>query len=90
MRRLFLKLCIAASGLRSVLAQGDPKPTAPKMSADDLKKLAEDKKKFFFLDVREPKELEELGTMKGFVNIPVGQLEKRMAEIPKDALVVTA
>ena len=60
------------------------------MSADDLKKLADSKKKFFFLDVREPKELVEFGTMKGYVNIPIGQLEKRTSEIPKDAVVVTA
>lgn len=76
------------AGAIAALAQGDPK--APKMSADDLKKLVDSKRKFFFLDVREPKEIAELGTMKGFVNIPVGQIEARMSEIPKDALVVTA
>lgn len=91
MRRLFLKLSLGATAILGVFAQGNaPAPKAPKMSADDLKKLADSKKKFFFLDVREPKELEELGTMKGFVNIPLGQLEQRMSEIPKDAVVVTA
>jgi len=59
------------------------------LSADELKNLLE-KKNTFFLDVREPKELEELGTIKGYVNIPLGQLESRLSEIPKDKLIITA
>jgi rhodanese-related sulfurtransferase len=59
------------------------------LSADELKELLE-KKDVFFLDVREPKELEELGTIKGYVNIPLGQLENRLSEIPKDKLIITA
>jgi len=59
------------------------------LSADELKDLLE-KKNVFFLDVREPKELEELGTIKGYVNIPLGQLENRLSEIPKDKLIITA
>jgi rhodanese-related sulfurtransferase len=43
----------------------------------------------FFLDVREPKEIVELGSVKGYVNIPLGQLENRLSEIPKDKLVLT-
>jgi len=59
------------------------------LSADELKELL-DKKKVFFLDVREPRELEELGTIKGYVNIPLSQIESRLSEIPKDKLIVTA
>jgi hypothetical protein len=44
----------------------------------------------FFLDVREPKEIEELGSYEGFVNIPVTQLEKRLGELPKDKTILTA
>ena len=44
----------------------------------------------FFLDVREPNELEELGTLDGYVNIPLGQIEKRIKEIPKDKAIITA
>jgi hypothetical protein len=47
-------------------------------------------KKVFFLDVREPKELEELGTIEGYYNIPLGELEKRLGELPKDKLILTA
>lgn len=53
-------------------------------------KAAVQKKDVFFLDVREPKELEELGTIKGYVNIPLGQLESRLSELPKDKLILTA
>jgi hypothetical protein len=46
--------------------------------------------KVLFLDVREPKEIEELGSYEGYVNIPVTQLEKRLGELPKDKLILTA
>ena len=69
---------------------GEPSEQKEKtLSADELKELLE-KKQVFFLDVRQPKELEELGTIKGYVNIPLDQLEKRLSEIPKDKLIITA
>lgn len=58
--------------------------------AEDLEKMLKDEKNMFFLDVREPKEIEELGSMKGYVNIPLGELEKRMGEVPKDKTIITA
>jgi len=61
-----------------------------KLSDAELEKLLKDEKNLFFLDVREPKEIEELGSIKGYVNIPLGQLESRLGEIPKDKLIVTA
>ena len=42
------------------------------------------------LDVREPWELEQYGTRKGYINIPIGQLEQRLNELPKDKLILTA
>src|SRR5260221_8280383 len=63
--------------------------TAKKLSPDELKALL-DKKDICFLDVREPKELDDVGTIKGYVNIPLGQLESRYQELPKDKLIVTA
>jgi len=64
-------------------------PQAPKMASDDVMALLE-KGEVFFLDVREPSELEELGTLEGYVNIPLGQIEKRLKEIPKDKAIITA
>ena len=66
-----------------------PKPKAEKMASDDVMVLLE-KREVFFLDVREPKELVELGTLDGYVNIPLGQIEARLAEIPRDKAVITA
>jgi len=59
------------------------------MDSDDVFALVE-KGEVFFLDVREPQELEELGTFEGYVNIPLGQIEKRLAEIPKNKAIITA
>jgi predicted sulfurtransferase len=42
------------------------------------------------LDVREPKEIEELGGFEGAINIPVTELEKRLGELPKDKTILTA
>jgi len=72
----------------AVFAQKQPVPGATELSADGLKKLLDKKVKLFFLNVREPKEIEELGTIDGYVNIPMSQLEARLQEIPKDALLV--
>jgi predicted sulfurtransferase len=73
-------------------ASGQPAPAppnAPKMASDDVLALVE-KGDVFFLDVREPKELADLGTFEGYVNIPLGQIEKRLAEIPRDKAIITA
>jgi rhodanese-related sulfurtransferase len=56
----------------------------------ELDKLLQDRKNLFFLDVREPDEIKQNGSIEGYVNIPVGQLDARMSEIPKDKLIVTA
>jgi rhodanese-related sulfurtransferase len=76
-------ILLAAAG--ALVAQNKEKT----LSADELKELL-DKKEVYFLDVREPKELEELGTIKGYVNIPLSQIENRLSEIPKNKLIVTA
>jgi hypothetical protein len=93
MRRLIV---LAAFLLPAVaLAQAPPpaqppaEPKAPKMASDDVWALVE-KGEVFFLDVREPWELEKLGTLEGYVNIPLGQIEARLAEIPRDKAIVTA
>jgi predicted sulfurtransferase len=82
----------AQTGAPAASGQGSPpapQPQAPKMASDDVLALLE-KGEVFFLDVREPKELEELGTFEGYVNIPLGQIEKRSSEIPKDKAIITA
>ncbi len=76
----------------SAAAQTQPSPAmdeSKRVSADEIDKLLADGK-VLLLDVREPKELEELGTIADSINIPLGQLEKRLGELPKDRLILTA
>ena len=81
-REALLALGAAAGLLRAQNAKA--------LSNEDLTKLLEKKEDLFFLDVREPSEIAELGSVPGYVNIPVGQLETRLAEIPKNKNIVTA
>lgn len=93
MKRLLLALALLAAPVVTMAQQpaGPPasQPQAPRMASDDVMALLE-KGEVFFLDVREPSELEELGTLEGYVNIPIGQIEKRLKEIPKDKAIITA
>ncbi|MFN9920550.1 MAG: rhodanese-like domain-containing protein [Acidobacteriota bacterium] len=58
--------------------------------ADELEKFIKEQSNLFFLDVRDPKEIEELGSLKGYVNIPLADLEKRLSEVPTDKTILTA
>jgi rhodanese-related sulfurtransferase len=60
------------------------------LTHEELTQALDLKKNLFFLDVRDPKEIEESGSIKGYVNIPVKQLESRLSEVPKDKQIVTA
>ncbi len=42
------------------------------------------------LDVRRPEELEELGTVEGYLNIPIEELADRLDEVPRDRPILTA
>lgn len=70
-------------------------PAAPaldetkRVKADDIEAVLA-KGDVVLLDVREAKELEELGTIKGAIHIPLGELEKRAGELPKDKTILTA
>jgi predicted sulfurtransferase len=43
-----------------------------------------------FLDVRRPDEIEESGTVRGYLNIPIEELAERLHEIPRTARILTA
>ena len=86
--KTFLLLITAAIGF--TFAQPTSQPAPKKLTPEELKQMIDTKQKFFFLDVREPKELEERGTIKGYVNIPLSQLETRVKEIPSDVAIVSA
>lgn len=59
------------------------------LTPDELAKMLEDKSKIFLLDVREKYELDDAGVIDGYYHIPLGDLEKRLKEVPKDKLIIT-
>lgn len=61
-----------------------------KLRPEQLKSLLAREKNLFFLDVRSPKEIRELGALPGYVNIPIEQLEHRLAELPRHRTIVTS
>ena len=79
-----LGLAVAATPLRAQTP--DPARRVDPATIDAL--IADGKT--VVLDVREPNELEETGTVKGAIHIPLGQLEARLGELPKDKVILTA
>jgi adenylyltransferase/sulfurtransferase len=62
---------------------------ATEMDAVALKKRLDAGEDIYLLDVRNPDELVESGMISGAVNIPIDNLEARIAEVPKDKPIVT-
>ena len=60
-----------------------------RVEAPDLDAVLADQN-VMLLDVREPWELEKFGTRKGYINIPLGELEDRLDELPTDKTILTA
>lgn len=57
---------------------------ATELDVDSLKQRLDAGEEVFVLDVRRPEELEQEGLIEGSVNIPIDDLEARLAEVPKD------
>jgi len=62
---------------------------APQLEGEELAAALADAD-VFLLDVRNPEELEEIGTVEGYVNIPIDQLADRLDELPRDRPILTA
>lgn len=73
----------------SSVATDDTTEETARVEGAPLAKLLE-QAQVLLLDVREPHELEEYGTVEGSLNIPIDQLEARMSEIPRDKPILTA
>ena len=90
--RTFCWACVLSGMLVAMgcaVAQQAAAPAPKTVSDEQLAKLLEQPGKVFFLDVREPGEIAALGSIKGYVNIPLSQLEGRLKEVPRDKLIVT-
>ncbi len=80
MKRFAFILVLAAMAM-PLLAEKELTP-------EEVAKALEDKK-VYLLDVRERYELEDSGVVEGYHHIPLGELERRLKEIPKDKLIIT-
>jgi rhodanese-related sulfurtransferase len=89
----FIWMGIALSAFAVAWAQMAPsaasKPDPRRISAEELKRMLAARKQVFLLDVRQPKELEEEGAIKGAINIPLGTLADRLSRVPKGRPVVS-
>ena len=61
-----------------------------KIDPSHLETLIDGERNLFFLDVRTPEEVATLGTLPGYINVPIDQLEQRLEEIPRGKPIVTA
>ncbi len=59
----------------------------PTVTVQDLKALRDQKKPHLLLDVREPDEYEQC-SIAGSTLIPLGQLQQKFSELPKDKEII--
>jgi queuine tRNA-ribosyltransferase len=71
---------IGVAGLAQAQESGD----IERIAIPTLKDKLESGDTFLLIDVREDWELEANGAIRGAIHIPVGELEARMPDIPKD------
>ena len=81
---------LALLGICLVLAVsvvGGQAPPEQRVDIDELKAAIDTGATMLLIDVREDDEVES-GSMPGSIHIPLGQLEDRMSDIPKDVRLV--
>ena len=61
---------------------------AERIPIPELKQKLDSSKKLVLVDVREASEIKEGGAIPGAIHIPMAQIEKRAAELPKNAEIV--
>jgi rhodanese-related sulfurtransferase len=61
---------------------------AERIPISDLKKKLDAGKNIVVVDVRETKEIKEGGAIPGAVHMPIGEIEKRTGELPRNADIV--
>ena len=83
-RRLLLWGACLLVGVAMAHGQGAPQP---RVDIDELKAAIDGGATVLLIDVREDYEV-ECGAMPGSIHIPLGQLEDRMSDIPRDVRLV--
>ena len=81
---------IACHGAPDDSGKAVPSTTdAHRLSGEPLDRAIADSN-LFILDVRQPDEMAQLGTVDGYTNIPIEELEKRLDELPRNRPILTA
>ena len=79
-----IMLAVILVSCKLAAAQGQTAKQPERIAIPDLKKKLDSGEKFILIDVREDYELKEDGAIPGAIHIPVGELDARMKDIPKD------
>ena len=77
-------LAIIAISSQWAAAQEQKTKQPERIAISDLKKKLDSGEKLLLIDVREDWELKQDGAIPGAIHIPMGELDKRMKDIPKD------
>ncbi len=86
---LFASVLLAILAISGRAAAEDQKAKEPeRIAVSDLKKKLDSGNKLLLIDVREDEELKQDGAIPGAIHIPMGELDKRMKDIPKDVQLV--
>jgi rhodanese-related sulfurtransferase len=86
MQKLILTALLIAS---AVFAQQAPKSKAHVLTRAEFDALLAHPEKVLLIDVRRPDEVSSNGGFPVYLSIQAGELEKHLAEIPKDRVIVT-
>ena len=82
-------LAYSADAAGGGAAAKEPASKAHVLSRDELDKLLAQPGKVLVIDVRRPDEVSDIGGVPVYLSIQVGDLEKELAWIPRDRLIVT-
>ena len=82
-------LAYSADAPHAATAAKEPAFKAHVLSRDELDKLLAQPGKVLVIDVRRPDEVTDIGGLPVYLSIQAGNLEKSLAWIPKDRLIVT-
>lgn len=89
MRRIYRACVVCAVLIAGLLVARQARTDAPRqITCEELVKLLDKPDAVVFIDVREPSEIAVTGTLKGALTIPLGQLEDRLKDVPKNKPIV--
>jgi len=86
MRKLLLLALLAAT---AAFTQQAPASKARVLTRAELDTLLSQPEKVLLIDVRRPDEISSNGGFAVYLSIQVGELEKHLAEVPRDRAIVT-